>query len=314
MKRLVPSPQKLVAFLQDEIGEVCSGKFIRRVLEANLCRVNGLIERFGSTQLKRGDVVELAPAWKSVAAPSRPAGFPTLYEDDSARWIDKPAGWVCSEENCRQAFGGALKLIHRLDKDTTGVLGLAKGGKSRDAWMDLFAKREVEKKYLAIVDGIPKESKGVRETYLSRKKTFQGQTIWGSGPKGLHAVTHWQVLAVGKQASLLLCQPVTGRTHQIRVHLAEIGHPILVDRQYSDRFRSPLFALRPLLHAFQLRTSGISVEAPLPLDMRQAILRLDMEVGHLHQFFSGEQHDDGGDERQDDEDAEEVEERTHLLH
>lgn len=261
---------------------------MRRVLEANLCRVNGRVERFGSTQLKKGDVVELSPTWKSVTTPSLPPTFPTLYEDDSAKWIDKPAGWVCSEENCRATFGSAFKLIHRLDKDTTGILGLAKGEKSRDAWMELFAKREVEKQYLAIVDGIPKEDQGVRESFLLRKKTFQGQTIWGSGPKGLYAVTHWRVLAVGNQASLLLCQPLTGRTHQIRVHLAEIGHPILVDRQYSDRFRSSLFALRPLLHAFQLKASTIAVKSPLPLDMRQEILRLKMEIGHLRQLFKDE--------------------------
>ncbi len=306
MRRLVPAPQKLVSFLQDEIDGVCSGKFLRRVLEANLCRVNGRVERFGSTQLKKGDVVELSPAWKSVATPSLSPKFRTLYEDDSAKWIDKPAGWVCSEENCRCTFGGALKLIHRLDKDTTGILGLAKGEKSRDAWMELFAKREVEKQYLAIVDGIPKEGKGIRESYLARKKTFQGQTIWGSGPKGLHAVTHWQVLAVGNRASLLLCQPLTGRTHQIRVHLAEIGHPILVDRQYSDRFRSSLFALRPLLHAFQLRASNIAVKAPLPFDMRRDILQLDMEMGHLRQLFGDEEQDDGRDDRDDDEHTEEV--------
>ena len=232
MKRSVLVSQKLIGFLQEEINAVCSGKMLRRALEANLCRVNGRIERFGSAQLKKGDVVELASNWQSIASPPSISQFKVLYEDDALRIVDKPAGWVCSEENCLRTFKNCF-LVHRLDKDTTGVLVLAKNKISRDAWMEKFSQREVHKQYLAVADGIPREDHGVIESSLVRKKTFQGQTIWGSGHRGLHAVTHWRVLAAGKNSSLLLCEPITGRTHQIRAQLSAIGQPILNDVLYG---------------------------------------------------------------------------------
>jgi|GEM_PF-130695 len=315
VKLLVPSSQKLVPFLQCALPEACSGKMVRRLLEANLCRVNGRVERFGSARLERGDIVELSPAWKSVASPSVFPKFKTLYEDADLILVDKPVGWVCSEENCRRTFGAHLKLVHRLDKDTTGVLALAKTPKALAGFTELFAKREVEKDYLAIVDGIPKEKEGIRESHLMKKRVFEGQTIWGSGFKGLHAVTSWKMLSSGNNGSLLLCRPYTGRTHQIRVHLSEIGHPILVDRQYAARFRSALFAARPLLHAFRLFFGGAVVaESPLPLDMRNALFSLGMEVRHLRQFLGSKPHADCGNDRDDEEDAEEIKQGSHFSH
>lgn len=259
---------------------------VRKLLESNFCRVNGRVERFGSTLLKKGDIVELSPSWKSLTMPQLPPAFPTIYEGEDLLLIDKPSGWVCSEENCEKTFGRHLKLIHRLDKDTTGVLGLAKSPKAKEDWMARFANREVEKEYLAIVDGIPKEEQGTRESFLMRKRSFEGQTIWGSGSQGLHSVTHWKKLATGQNASLLLCRPITGRTHQLRVHLSELGHPILVDRQYAKTFRCTLFARRPLLHAFRFKCGSVVGCAPLPLDMQSFISSLCIEVGHLHPYLS----------------------------
>src|SRR5262245_60792865 len=262
---------------------------VRRLLEANLCRVNGRVERFGSVRLSRGDIVELSPAWKSVATPTIAPEFKMLFENGDLILVDKPTQWVCSPENCRRTFGPHLTLVHRLDKDTTGVLVLAKTPKALLELTAQFAKREAEKDYLAIVDGVPHSEEGVRESYLVKKKAIEGQTIWGSGKNGLHAITHWKTLSSGKTGSLLLCQPYTGRMHQIRVHMAEMGHPILVDRQYAAKFRCALFAARPFLHAFRLNLSnGIVAESPLPLDMRDAIFSLRMQVGHLRQFFGSQ--------------------------
>ncbi|MBI3900931.1 MAG: RNA pseudouridine synthase, partial [Chlamydiia bacterium] len=87
----------------------------------------------------------------------------------------------------------------------------------------------------------------------------------------LEAITKWECKQVGKEASLFQCEPMTGRTHQIRVHLAEMGHPILVDRQYAKRFRSNFLSRRPLLHAQKIETSHFSVEAPLPEDFQEAL-------------------------------------------
>ena len=274
MKWLVKTPENLVSFIQKGVTVPCSGKALRRVLESNLCRVNGKIERFGSTRLQKGDRVELAPDWQDLLV-SKELVFPTLYEDDQCLIVDKPAGWVCKDRK------GAL-LVHRLDKETTGALLFAKGRGARDALMELFANRTVEKEYLALVDGLVREDEGIQDTLLSPKRSYQGQTIWGSGPKGQKAVTRWKVLARGNQASLIQCMPVTGRTHQIRVHASEMGHPILADRQYAPSFRCSYFAKRVLLHARRLKFKEIEAIAEVSEDFRLAVRAL---IPQAHAFL-----------------------------
>jgi RluA family pseudouridine synthase len=274
MKWVVPQTGKLVGFLQSVLDGEPSGKLVRRLLEANLCRVNGRIERFGSVDVERGDAVELSSAWKSILTPNL-SRFETLLETDDFLIVDKPEGWVCNDESCKREFGVGKYLVHRLDKDTTGLLLIAKGSRARDELMELFLKRLVEKEYLALADGIPKRSDGTIENFLAKKKMIEGQTIWGSSGRGLEAVTRWNVEAVGKQASLIRCRPLTGRTHQIRVHLAEMGHPILIDRQYASQYRSKMHAKRPLLHAtkiqFDFRGEKIEASSNLRADMREAL-------------------------------------------
>lgn len=276
MKWLYPprsETQKLVAFLQGQL-KGCSGKFLRRLLEVNLCRINGRVERFGSRVVQGGDIVELAPNWKSLLTPQRLA-FETLYEDECLKIVNKPASWVCTDKETLRSFGPKHYLVHRLDKNTTGLLILAKSPSSRDQLTECFQKRLIAKQYLALVDGIPLESDGVRKSFLSKKSFLEGQTIWGSSLKGLTAITHWKKLAVGAKVALVLCEPETGRTHQIRVHMAEMGHPILVDRQYAKTFQCPLFVARPLLHAYRLRFSfqgkAIETQAPLPIDLCEGL-------------------------------------------
>src|SRR5579872_4653997 len=261
-KWLVPAPQKLISFLQFQVGREASGKSLRKALDANLCRVNGRIERFGSTFLERGDVVQLAPSWRSLLSPNL-TGFETVYEDEFFKIVNKPAGWVCEPNQALRAFGPKHFLVHRLDKDTTGLLIVAKTIDAKERLIELFEKRKIAKSYFAVVDGIPKEEEGTKKSLLAKKGSFQGQTIWGSGQNGLTAVTHWKRVWRGNQAALLLCSPETGRTHQIRVHLAEMGHPILVDRQYAPSFRCPLFIQRPLLHAARLQFVHPFTENPL---------------------------------------------------
>ncbi len=316
MKLLVPSQQKLVAFLQGRLGNY-SGKFIRKLLEANLCRINGRVERFGSRVVQGGDAIELAPSWKSILSP-RLSHFDTLYEDAHLKIVNKPADWVCTDKEALKAFGPKHYLVHRLDKDTTGLLIVAKSTQSRDQLMELFEKREIAKQYLALVDGVPSGKEGVRKSLFEKKGSFQGQTIWGSGPKGLTAITQWKTVAVGKRLLWFCASQKTGRTHQIRVHMAEMGHPILVDRQYAKAFRSQIFAQRPLLHAYRLRFAfqgkEIDITAPIPNDFRVALSLVAIEVRHLREFLGDQKHQDAGNERHDHKDAEEVEEPSGSVH
>lgn len=316
MKWLVPREQKLVSFLQGHLGEY-SGKFLRRLLEANLCRINGRVERFGSRVVIGGDAVELAPNWKSVLSP-KASTFEILYEDPFLKIVNKPAGWVCDPKSALKSFGKDHYLVHRLDKDTTGLLIIAKGAVARDELMEMFERRLISKSYLAVVDGVPKEEGGERHSLFAKKGSFQGQTVWGSSHQGLTAITRWKRIAVGKGASLVLCEPFTGRTHQIRIHMAEMGHPILVDRQYASSFRCPLFIQRTLLHAYRLQFSfqgkEIDVTAPLFLDMRDVLRNLGVEMGHLRELFAKKEKDQRRDESHSDKQAEKIEKPSHLLH
>src|SRR5579872_7372339 len=137
MKWLVAAEQKLAPFLSEQFGGKYSGKQMRKALEANLCRVNGSIERFGSALLKRGDFVELSPSWKSIFSPQL-SEMAILFEDEALKIVDKPTGWVCEDQNAMRTFGPNHFLVHRLDKDTTGLLILAKTAAARQKMIELF--------------------------------------------------------------------------------------------------------------------------------------------------------------------------------
>ena len=265
LKWLVPKEQKLVSFLQQRLTPSPSRKALRRVLEARLCRINGIVERFGSKDVQKGAVVELSTTWESILFPHS-SKLEVLYEEERFLVVNKPVGWVCNEGECHKAFGPKKYLVHRLDKETSGVLLIAKSICARDEFMTLFKEKDVKKTYYALVDGHPKQTEGVCKNFLAKKGVYDGQTIYGSAAKGSFAQTHWKLLWTGADASLIQCEPITGRTHQIRVHMAEMGHPILGDRQYAKQFRSKWFAMRPFLHAVRLQAQGLDVSAELPDD------------------------------------------------
>jgi RluA family pseudouridine synthase len=276
LKWLVPKEQKLVSFLQQRLTPAPSGKALRRVLEARLCRVNGVVERFGSKDVQKGSVVELSTIWESILSPHCNK-IEILYEEERFLVVNKPVGWVCAEEECRRAFGPKRYLVHRLDKETSGALFIAKSVAARDDLMGLFKEKTVKKTYYALIDGHPKQTHGICKNLLAKKGVYEGQTMYGSASHGTLAETHWSLLWKGADASLVQCEPITGRTHQIRVHMAEMGHPILGDRQYAKQFRSKCFATRPFLHAVRLQAQGLDISAELPPDFCHIL----QEMGYI---------------------------------
>ncbi len=259
---------RLIDALKERIDPSGSARALKRSLESNGCRVNGRVERFASAQLEKGDLIE----WAAIAQ-DKPI-YTTLFEDEELLVLNKPVRSVCSDAFFQKALKKRVWLAHRLDKDTTGVLLFGKSPAVAKELQNLFEERAVEKEYLALVDGIPKKSSGIIRSHFIKKSSFEGQTIWGSNPvgTGLYAESSWELrTALSTQASLLSIKPKTGRTHQIRVHLSEMGHPILIDRQYASHFRSSLIAARPLLHASRLQFSWkgrqLLFEAPLPTDI-----------------------------------------------
>jgi RluA family pseudouridine synthase len=257
------SGQSLQLFLKEKLTDA-SGKQIKRLIDSGRCLLNGKPERFSSRLVGAGDIVELDHS-SSIPKAAAVDTNSILFLDEGLIVYNKPAGIASDDQellkHLKKQFGEAI-LLHRLDKETTGILLFARDEQTAKAIEGLFKKRLVKKTYLAIVDGVPKKPLGIIENHLGKLHVYQGQTIWGEVPQGLYAKTNWKVQQSGNGAAMLSCQPETGRTHQIRVHLSGIGHPILGDHQYGRAATCKYRPQRTLLHA-----SSISFEHPFTKKM-----------------------------------------------
>ncbi|MDF2550717.1 MAG: rluC [Chlamydiales bacterium] len=268
----VEDPLALLPYLRLKFPDH-SAKSLKRMIELGACSVNGRPERFASRCLKAGDQVafqiqDKAPAKQGVI----------LFEDEWLLAIDKPPFLPSDPEGAKKMLGklASCHLAHRLDLETTGVLLFAKTLDSLQALESLFRERLIEKKYLAFVAGRPSKKKGTIDNFLAKETKHSSALVRStSKEKGLRAITHWQVLEEYSSASLLACSPLTGRTHQIRVHLSEMGHPILGERKYASPSHissCPGIPKRCLLHASKLSfihpftKKTLSIHAPTPLD------------------------------------------------
>ncbi|QVL57168.1 MAG: RluA family pseudouridine synthase [Simkaniaceae bacterium] len=251
----IKKEESLLSFLKEKT--TLSGREIKRALENGACRLNGKIERFGSAKLKTGDKVTFHPPKKMAVGT-----LTVLHQDSSLTLFNKPSGVVSASEKGHH-------LVHRLDKGTSGVLLMARTIPIKRALETLFKKREVKKIYIAIVKGALRKEKGTIENKLGKKGTFQGQTLYGATPNGQLAITHYKVLKTVKGQSLVELHPETGRTHQLRVHLSELGHPILGDLQYGRDAVFPKEIYRLCLHAYRLTfthpRTGKKIQATAPL-------------------------------------------------
>ena len=263
---------------------------VYRVLRSGEVRVNsGRIKP--DYRLRLGDKVRLPPVRisASVSRPAaKPRSFPIAFEDPALLVIDKPSGVAVHGgsgvsfgviESLRAARPEAkmLELAHRLDRDTSGLLMLAK---KRSALVELhrmLRDGEVEKVYVALVKGVPAKTQFDIRDPLHKHVTASGERRVSVKEDGLAAVTKVRVLANSDAFSLLEVRLMTGRTHQIRVHLAHAGHPILGDDKYGDfelnRGLARQGVKRLMLHAKRLAflhpatKSRLKLESPLPKDV-----------------------------------------------
>ena len=273
---------RLLQFLREKDTGAPSVKAIKRAIDGKQCTVNRRIETFSSYELQEGDLVALS----LETCEEKTHKIAVLFEDKELLVINKPAGLICDPKSIQAALKNRVHLVHRLDKETSGVLILAKTPEAKKALTEQFKKRTISKLYLALVEGIPSKEEGTIDNFLGRKFSYEGQTTYGSveEKKGQRAITHYKCLKKGKTASVICCEPYTGRTHQLRAHLSGIGHPILGDVQYGKKFLCPHHPSRNLLHAYSVRFphpktgKEIKVVAPIPLDFRKALDELKISL------------------------------------
>ena len=259
------------------------------------------------TRLEPGDSVRVPPlrlsSPKSISDQTPAREFPLLFEDDSLMAIDKPAGVAVHGgsgvsfgviEQLRRARPSArlLELVHRLDRETSGVLLVAKKRSALKNLQDQFRERETGKTYLALVQGQwPSNRKVIDlplEKFLIAKGESEGErrvrVVAKDDPNGMRAITLVKVARLIGSCTLLEVTIKTGRTHQIRVHLASLGHPILGDDKYGDfehnRQWQKLGLKRMFLHAWRLQfrhpVSGENMRlmSELPPELQQFIQTL----------------------------------------
>jgi 23S rRNA pseudouridine1911/1915/1917 synthase len=294
---------------------------LRRAIDAGHVRVDDFACK-ASQRLRAGEsvtVLQLEPPKDGPAPQNIPLSI--LHEDDAVIVVDKPPGMVVHPAKGHWAGtlasalahhfgtlstrGGPTRpgIVHRLDRDTSGVIAVAKNDQAHDALAAQFKSRDVEKQYLAIVAGMPRMDRDVIDEPIGDHPTHrEKKAIHREDPNARPAVTEYEVLERFAGYAFVLARPQTGRTHQIRLHLTHIGCPVLCDRLYGGRARiteleliprdrmphdaasndalSQLILERQALHAHRLAfnhpTTGerMHFEAPLPADMDRTLAAL----------------------------------------
>jgi 23S rRNA pseudouridine955/2504/2580 synthase len=274
---------------------------VYRIIRSGEVRVNKG-RAAADTRVESGDLVRLPPLRlparieEKAARPAPAREFPVVFEDEHVLAVDKPAGVAVHGgsgvsfgviEQLRQARPAArfLELVHRLDRETSGILLVAKRRPALTALQDQFRERETGKTYLALVEGEWPPNRKVVDLPLHKYLLADGErrvrVVAKDDPEGMRAVTLVKVAQKLPGFSLLEVTIKTGRTHQIRVHLASQAHPIAGDDKYGDFERNKALQKQGLrrmfLHAWRLQfnhpATGERIEllSPLPADLRKFV-------------------------------------------
>jgi len=278
-----------------------SRSFLARLIESGSVRVNAQTAAKSSQKVEEGQAIELeipAAAPSSVEAQDLP--LTVLFEDADLVVIDKPAGLVVhpaaghADQTLVNALlfrvkdlsgiGGEIRpgIVHRLDKDTSGVMVIAKNDETHRALTAAWNTDAVKKEYLALVYGTPSELRGTIDAPIGRDP--RDRKRMAVVPGGRRAVTDYEVVERLRHASLIRCSLRTGRTHQIRVHMKHLGHPIVGDPVYSGpqwkgipdkRIQKAISQFpRQALHAVRITLPKGVFEAGVPEDFASLLAAL----------------------------------------
>ena len=286
--------ERLDAFLAGPLG---SRARAQRLIEDGAVRVDGaLVPKRHRMSAGETVTVEISAAAAQPEPDPAPAAFAVRYEDDDLLVVDKPAGVVVHPARghvsgtLSQALAGVAAggedgrpgIVHRLDRDTSGLLVVARSAEAHRRLKRALQAREITREYVALVEGRPPARTGTIDAPIGRNRRVRTRMSTDTdAPRD--AVTRFEVAEALPRTTLLDVRLETGRTHQIRVHLQAIGHPVVGDPEYGTAGRLGL--ARQFLHAARLRFaqpfSGASVDvrSPLPEDLAAALERARAEPG-----------------------------------
>lgn len=282
--------QRLDRFLRRQLPQQ-SRAFLQKLIEQGSVLVNGRVSK-ASYRVRSGDSVSVEiPPPRPLEARPEPIPLDVLYEDDDLIVVNKPAGMVVHPaagniehtlvnallHHCGGSLagiGGAQRpgIVHRLDKGTSGCIVVAKTDFAHQALVAQFRSRGVKKIYRALCWGKFQRLSGKIETTIGRS-AHDRKKMSARAPRGRAALTEYRVLKQLREFALVELALHTGRTHQIRVHMAHIGHAVVGDPVYGRVRRSEISVARPMLHAYKLgfvhpRTQKfVEFVAPAPDEM-----------------------------------------------
>ncbi len=290
---VVNAGKRLDRFLATRLADASRTQIQQRITGGEI-RINGAPGK-AALLLKAGQVIEVdpAPPTEPLELEAQDIPLSVLFEDECLLVINKPAGlvvhpapgnWQGTLVNALLHHWGGTRagldamrpgIVHRLDKDTSGVLVIAKDATTLAHLAKQFHDRVVEKQYVAIVWGKVAKDRGTIREPIGRHPVHRKQMAVRTG--GRTAETLYEVVERLRGATLLRLTPHTGRTHQLRVHLAALGHPIVGDTTYGKTRTTPLPITRQALHAERLRIEHprthetLSFQAPLAADIVSAV-------------------------------------------
>lgn len=292
--------------IPEHLDDARLDKAMAIILDLSRARARALIERGAtvdgveatpSTRVQKGALVIIGVPERHAPLVPEPVAFGVLYEDDEVVVVDKPAGLVihpgAGQKRTTLVAGllhrypeiegvgsaGRWGIVHRLDKDTSGALIVARTSRAHDSLSEQIKRRLVGRTYLALVDGVPGSPTGTIDAPIGPDPTrpMRRAVVQGGKAARTHFVVEKAFEAQG--CSLLGLTLETGRTHQIRVHLAAIGHPVVGDRVYGNvtGVESPRIFLHSSAVEFThpIREDRVRVESPLPGDLRAVLEGLE---------------------------------------
>lgn len=284
MRKVVTQPATLLDALAECYPD-STKTTLRQMLQNGRVRVNDVVEKNARSPLAIDDVIEVGQ--KSIAV-ALPPELSILHEDDDVIVVLKANGLltVATEreremtaqaylnEYMKQKGGERIQVVHRLDRETSGVLVFAKHEQAREALKDKFAEHDVDRIYIALVEGTMTPERGTIESYLRERRDLRMESvkIRGEVPDDVKlAVTHYRTIETNGSYSMLEITLETGRKNQIRTHLSEKGHPVLGDRMYGSNV-NPIgrLGLHAKLLGFDHPTTGkhLVFTAPIPKTFR----------------------------------------------